>query len=143
MGCDYRGPPAPAPEPDVTPLAAPSEKTSSCQDSCCDSDDAEPLDTTASGHKEPIPEKSDDCCSSGKCADNKSKNHTDAPDCCRGKVSPCCDTSCLDRLAMRECDMSATAGPGPNNQPNGEYPLFENGIQRFLTPFSLRWTYRP
>lgn len=27
----------------------------------------------------------------------------DAPDCCAGKTSPCCDTSCLDRLAVREC----------------------------------------
>ncbi|KAI3091938.1 hypothetical protein CBS147333_10280 [Penicillium roqueforti] len=116
MGCDYCGLPAQAPEPDVTPPAATSEKTSSCQDSCCDSDDAEPLDTTAPGQKAPTPEKADDCCSPGKCADNK--NHTDAPDCCRGKVSPCCDTSCLDRLAMRECEMSATAAPGPNSQPN-------------------------
>ena len=141
MGCDYCGPPAPAPEPDVTPLAAPSEKTSSCQDSCCDSDDAEPLNTTVSGQKEPAPEKPDDCCFPGKCADNKTENNTDAPDCCRGKISPCCDTSCLDRLAMRECEMSATTAPGPSSQPNSEYPLFENGVQRFLTPFSLRWSY--
>ncbi|KAM3429572.1 hypothetical protein NHJ13734_008114 [Beauveria thailandica] len=28
----------------------------------------------------------------------------DAPDCCAGKSSPCCDTSCLDRIAMRECE---------------------------------------
>ncbi|KAJ5533140.1 hypothetical protein N7494_009692 [Penicillium frequentans] len=118
MGCDYNGLPVPAPEPDITLLAAPSEKTSSCQDSCCDSDDAKPLDTTASGQKEPTPEKPDDCCSPGKCADNKTENHTDAPDCCRGKVSPCCDTSCLDRLAMRECEVSATAAPCPNSQPN-------------------------
>ncbi|KAM3471448.1 hypothetical protein MY5147_005814 [Beauveria neobassiana] len=27
-----------------------------------------------------------------------------APDCCAGKSGPCCDTSCLDRLAMRECE---------------------------------------
>ncbi|KAJ5652736.1 hypothetical protein N7507_010162 [Penicillium longicatenatum] len=112
MGCDYCGPP------DATPLAAPSEKTSSCQDSCCDSDDAKPLDTTASGLKEPTPEKPDDCCSPGKCADSKAENPTDAPACCRGKVSPCCDTSCLDRLALRECEVSATAVPGPSSQPN-------------------------
>ena len=138
MGCDYCSPPAPGPEPD-TPLAAPSEKTSSCQDSCCDSDDAEPLDTTASGQKVAPREKQDDCCSPRKCEDNKTENHTNAPDCCHGKVSPCCDTFCLDRLAMRECELSAAAGPGSNS----EYPRFENGVQRFLTPFSLRWSYRP
>ncbi|EJP65280.1 copper-transporting ATPase [Beauveria bassiana ARSEF 2860] len=27
-----------------------------------------------------------------------------APDCCAGKSGPCCDTSCLNRLAMRECE---------------------------------------
>ncbi|KAI2671307.1 hypothetical protein LCP963914a_9668 [Penicillium roqueforti] len=116
MEGDYCGLPTPAPEPNVTALAAPSEKPSSCQDSCCDSDDTE--HTPAPGQKTPAPEKLDDCCSPEKCADNKSENHTDAPDCCRGKVSPCCDTSCLDRLAMRECEMSAMAAPGPNSQPN-------------------------
>ena len=120
MGCDYCCPPAPAPESDVSPLAAPSKKTTGCHDSCCDSDDAEPLDTKASGQKEPTAEKPDDCCSPSKCADNRTENHTDTPDCCRGKVSPCCDTSCLDLLAMRECETSGTAGPGPNSQPNSE-----------------------
>lgn len=122
MGRDYCGPPAPASEPDVTPLAAPNVKTSSCQDSCCDSDDVEPLDTTASGQKEHTPEKLDGCCSPGKCADNKTENHIDVPDCCRGKVNPCCDTSCLDRLAIRECEMSGTAASGPKGQQNSEYP---------------------
>ncbi|KXG47943.1 uncharacterized protein PGRI_018130 [Penicillium griseofulvum] len=96
MGCDYYGP-----EPDIMPLEAPSEKTS-----------------TASGREELTPENPDDCCSSGDCADNKPHNHTDVPDCCCGKVSPCCDTSCLDRLAMRECGMSATATRGLNIHPN-------------------------
>jgi Cu2+-exporting ATPase len=137
MGCDYYGSPALAPEPNVTSLAAPSEKTGSCQDSCCDIDDDEPLDTTASGQIELTPEKPDDCCSPSKCADSKTENHTDAPDCCRGKVSPCCDTSCLDRLAMRECEMSATAAPGLNSKPDSEFLLSEKGFQRFLTPFSL------
>ncbi len=133
MGSDYYGPRASTPEPDVTSLVTPSEKTSSCRNSCCDSDVAEPLDT-ASGQKELTPEKSDDCWSPGKYTDNKTENHTDAPDCCRGKGSPCCDTSCLDRLAMRECEMSAKDAPGPSGKLNSEYPLFENGVQRFLTP---------
>jgi Cu2+-exporting ATPase len=128
MGCDYYGPPALAPELDVTSLAPPSEKTSSCQDSCCDIDDSEPLNTTAWGQKELTPEKTDDYCSPGKCADSKTENHTDAPDCCRGKFSPCCDTSCLDRLAMRECEMSATTAPSLNSKANSEYLHVENGF---------------
>lgn len=115
MGCHYYSVPASVPEPNVTPT----EETSSCKDSCCDSDDAEPVDTTALGYGEPTQEKSDDCYSPNKCSDN-TENDTDAPDCCRGKIRPCCDTSCLDRLAMRECEMSAAAIPGPNGQPNSE-----------------------
>ncbi|EWY79822.1 Cu2+-exporting ATPase [Fusarium oxysporum NRRL 32931] len=118
MGCDCCGPPAPAPEPVAVPIAAPIEETSSCQDSCCDGDDAEPLDTKAPGQGEPTRENPDDCCSFRKCADEKPEDDTDAPDCCLGKVSPCCDTSCLDRLAMRECEMSAASAPGPNAQTN-------------------------
>ncbi|KAJ5189677.1 hypothetical protein N7491_008278 [Penicillium cf. griseofulvum] len=83
------------------PPEAPSKKTS-----------------TASGQKEFTPENPDGCCSPSKCTDDKPQDHTDVPDCCRGKVSPCCDTSCLDRLAIRECEMSAKAAPGPNIQPN-------------------------
>ncbi|KAI3567764.1 p-type copper atpase [Fusarium oxysporum f. sp. albedinis] len=118
MGCDCCGPPAPAPEPVAAPITAPIEETSSCQDSCCHGGDidAECLETKGPGQGEPNQEKPDDCCSSGKCGDDKSKDDTDAPDCCRGKVGPCCDTSCLDRLAMRECEMSAVAAPGANAQ---------------------------
>ncbi|KAH8654673.1 putative copper-transporting ATPase [Ilyonectria robusta] len=118
MGYDCCGPPAPATEPVAAPIAAPIEETSSCQDSCCDGgdSDAEPLETKDPGQGEPNQDKPDDCCSSGKCADDKAKDDTDAPDCCRGKVGLCCDTSCLDRLAMRECEMSAVAAPGANAQ---------------------------
>ncbi|KAM0244231.1 hypothetical protein ACHAP5_006444 [Fusarium lateritium] len=120
MGCDCCGPPALATEPVVAPIAAPIEETSSCQDSCCDGGDSDdqPPETMDPGQGEFNHSKLDDCCSSGKCADDdKAKDDTDAPDCCRGKVSPCCDTSCLDRLAMRECEMSAVTAPGANACP--------------------------
>jgi Cd2+-exporting ATPase len=110
MGCDCCGPPAPIPEPVAAPDAALVKETSSCQDSCCDGDDAEPLEIMAPGQGEPTQEKPG-CCSSSKCADDKAQDVTDAPACCRGKVSPCCDASCIDRLAMRECEVSASAGP--------------------------------
>lgn len=29
-------------------------------------------------------------------------------ECCEGKSSPCCNETCLDRLAMRECDMGSS-----------------------------------
>jgi Cu2+-exporting ATPase len=122
MGCDCCGSLAPATEPVAAPIAAPIEETSSCQDSCCgggDSDD-EPLETKDPGQGEPNQGKPEDCCSSGKCADDKAKDDTDAPDCCRGKVGRCCDTSCLDRLAMRECEISAVAAPGANAQAKSE-----------------------
>ncbi|KAI5456881.1 p-type copper atpase [Mariannaea sp. PMI_226] len=118
MGCDCCSPPAPAPEPVSAPIADQIEVTSSSQDSCCDGGDsnAEPLETKDPGQEEPSQEEPDDCCSSGKCADNKAKDDTDAPDCCRGKVGPCCDISCLDRLAMRECEMSAVTATRANAQ---------------------------
>ncbi|KAI9037831.1 cation-transporting P-type ATPase PCA1 [Aspergillus affinis] len=108
MGFDCCGSPAPAPEPDVTPIVTSTAETNSC--TFC------PPDTTTPAHREPIQEKSDSSCSPGKCSDNKTENDTDAPDCCRGKVGPCCDMSCLDRLAMRECEIGAAAPPGPNGQ---------------------------
>ncbi|PCG88282.1 Hypothetical protein PENO1_111130 [Penicillium occitanis (nom. inval.)] len=119
MGYDYCLP-ASAPEPDVTPTAALTEETSRCKDSCCDGKDPEPLDITAPGRGEPTQEDPDDCYSANKCSDNKPEDGTDAPDCCCGTVRPCCDMSCLDRLAMRECEMSAAATPSANGHPNSE-----------------------
>ena len=81
---------------------------------------AEPLDTTAPAHGKLNRGKTDDCCSPGRLSGNKAENDTDAPDCCRGKVRPCCDAFCLDLLALRECEMSTAAAPTPNVQPNSE-----------------------
>ncbi|ETS86331.1 hypothetical protein PFICI_00159 [Pestalotiopsis fici W106-1] len=41
----------------------------------------------------------DGCCVESARADKEPKQ----PACCDGKTSPCCDTSCLDRIAAREC----------------------------------------
>lgn len=93
MGCDCCGPPAPTPEPVAAPIAAPIEGDEPLPDSCCDDgdsdSDAEPLETKDPGQGQPNQEKPDDCCSSGKCADNEAKDDTDTHDCCRGKVGPC------------------------------------------------------
>ncbi|KAJ6027987.1 hypothetical protein N7540_003563 [Penicillium herquei] len=103
QSCD---PLALASQPDLTPSAAPSEGTSSCKKSCS-GDKA--LDSMA--QTQPIQEEPDDIYSSGKFAGNEIVNHSSVPDCCHGKVAPCCDTSCLDRLAMRASATSAAAGP--------------------------------
>ncbi|TQV97503.1 heavy metal translocating P-type ATPase [Cordyceps javanica] len=75
MGSDCCAPTAVDAAPAVTP------KAEVCRDRCCgDSNNA----TLA--------------------VDNsKDKGKDNDPDCCAGKTAPCCDTSCLDRLAMREC----------------------------------------
>lgn len=42
----------------------------------------------------------DTCCASSKPVATDAND----PPCCKGKASPCCDASCLDRLARRSCD---------------------------------------
>ena len=116
MGCDCCGTPAPAIGPDLTPITTRLEEKSSCGDSCCDSNDTKALENTGADQEEPISEKSDNLCSNNESKDNKTED--DAPDCCRGKGHPCCDASCLDRLAMRECEISAVADPGLTGQAN-------------------------
>ncbi|KAI8723263.1 HMA domain-containing protein [Fusarium sp. LHS14.1] len=115
MGCDCcpRPDPAPAPEPVVTQAPVQVEDNTSCQDSCCDDGESE----TSQGNA--VPQEADDCCTSGSCADEKPKDDSDAPDCCRGKISPCCDASCLDRIAMRECKMSAANLTGHSKDATG------------------------
>lgn len=113
-------PTVPASESGVAPSTVPGKETSGCKNSCCDRNDAKPLDNMdpALAQEKLIQEESDEFHSPGKYTDSRTNNDNDAPDCCRGKVRPCCDTSCLDRLAMRECAMSA-----PHNQtgqPNSE-----------------------
>ncbi|UKZ95705.1 uncharacterized protein TrAFT101_010524 [Trichoderma asperellum] len=118
MGYDCCGQQAPAPEILAESIEAPVEQTNGYQQSRSDDHCPETLDTKSPGQGERTQGTSDDCCSSGKCVDDKTEHDTDAPDCCRGKVSPCCDTSCLDRLAMRECEMNAATVLGLDTQPN-------------------------
>jgi Cu2+-exporting ATPase len=43
-------------------------------------------------------------CSSTLPSSNSAPTDSKAPDCCSGMPAPCCDETCLDRLALRECD---------------------------------------
>ncbi|ROW00724.1 hypothetical protein VSDG_03321 [Cytospora chrysosperma] len=79
------------------PVAAASED--SCKDACC-SENKPAVDACCS-------EKETACCSEKKPAVEDPNN----PSCCEGKPSPCCDVSCLDRLAARECKEEAGTTP--------------------------------
>lgn len=70
-----------------------------CSLGCCDKQ--EPVPAEEGIVHTPDKDCSDNCCSA--------KSDPKSPECCRGKPAPCCDESCLDRLALRECD--STAGP--------------------------------
>jgi Cu2+-exporting ATPase len=43
-------------------------------------------------------------CSSTLPSSNFAPTESRAPECCSGMSAPCCDETCLDRLALRECD---------------------------------------
>ncbi|KAI1014731.1 hypothetical protein LB503_003687 [Fusarium chuoi] len=95
MGCDCCGPPAPAAESVTAETPPPSD---------IGSDAATEVKEEESANKE----WDDDCCATGSCEE---PNKDDAPECCRGKTSPCCNASCIDRIAIRECELSASHKP--------------------------------
>ncbi|KAJ6790263.1 hypothetical protein PWT90_06579 [Aphanocladium album] len=73
-----------------------------------------------------------DCCNDTSSSRNTFKdaaaaitaNGTDSSvmDCCRGKPSPCCDESCLDRLALRECTEGSCCGKPAQCKSAGKLP---------------------
>ncbi|KAL5333112.1 E1-E2 ATPase-domain-containing protein [Aspergillus crustosus] len=98
--------------------------------SCCDASDTM-MATSACGANKAKPVidarctsqtsdklSKDACCSRSKVDD---KENNDRPSCCQGKPSPCCDTSCLDRIAFRECNQGQPSQISKcsitNNQP--------------------------
>lgn len=54
-----------------------------------------------------VPAEAD--CNEGCCSERTALEAEDPsnPSCCKDKVSPCCDVSCIDRIALRECDVSS------------------------------------
>ncbi|RFU74459.1 copper-translocating p-type atpase [Trichoderma arundinaceum] len=84
-----------------------------CQDSCCGDPAEEQRDDA--GCEDQDVGLNDDCCapqpaksscSKGCCSKIESpcSDNARAPACCEGKTAPCCDQTCLDRLALRECE---------------------------------------
>ncbi|PTB74191.1 heavy metal translocatin [Trichoderma longibrachiatum ATCC 18648] len=88
-----------------------SDEEQSCEDSCCGGGD-KVQDEPACQNKSKAANLEDDCCAprpscNKSCCSIKERPCPDdepKPDCCKGKSSPCCDQTCLDRLALRECE---------------------------------------
>ncbi|KAI8963339.1 heavy metal translocatin [Daldinia sp. FL1419] len=67
----------------------------SCRDSCCDAEQG--AGGKLDGPAEDLPRNAckDACCLT-------TKSDITEPSCCEGKQKPCCDTTCIDRLVIRE-----------------------------------------
>ncbi|KAK7429941.1 hypothetical protein QQZ08_003563 [Neonectria magnoliae] len=125
MACDCCGPPAQSLEPIQTQLEVQDDGASGCcSDESCDgggdavgstSEETKPQDT---GEKAPV-----DLFDAGKNIEDMASEDTAVPSCCRGIQAPCCDVSCLDRLALRECE---------KNSPTAQVDGISSG-----TPFSF------
>ncbi|KAL3489619.1 E1-E2 ATPase-domain-containing protein [Aspergillus germanicus] len=91
--------------PDIGPTA--------CSKGCCGESNIPAQKPILCGQNKP---KQDICCAGpscneiNDCADDdlsepgSLEEDPNDPSCCRGKANPCCDASCLDRIAFRECD---------------------------------------
>lgn len=135
-------------------------KEDTCQDACCIEDK---LSTTAKDH--PNADCQDGCCGEEQtfqvsveesaaacedacCSSNKTPpKEVDAPACCAGKSSPCCDVSCLDRLADRECKEQGTIGNNNGKPPESpaycHSPSHPNTKQFFLNLYKTSPAHPP
>jgi hypothetical protein len=87
-----------------------------CQDACCNGPTKKTKGSVGSGAKDI--KIDDNCCCvndhdcrSGCCSVPEPSQVEDPndPSCCKGSPLPCCDVSCLDRLALRACDSARQA----------------------------------
>lgn len=84
-----------------------------CQDGCC----AEKQRSTTTT-KKPNAGRQDACSSSSSRSEKSVAKEREDPACCAGRPSPCCDVSCLDRLAGRECEQQGTTCSGRHSLPS-------------------------
>lgn len=86
-----------------------------CQKECCVGSTEKPLDSDNGSCGRGDITAVDECCtpksndhhckkSCGAEPDPPPVEEPNNPSCCKGKASPCCDVSCLDHLALRECE---------------------------------------
>ncbi|KAF6807876.1 P-type cation-transporting ATPase 2 [Colletotrichum sojae] len=92
-----------------------------CKKGCCGSSETKPVDSCGSNATAKKPKAKDDC-NKGCCSSATSvKPQMDkAPSCCEGKTSPCCDSTCIDRLALRECTSKKPAGSRSSEKTSGD-----------------------
>ncbi|KAK4149377.1 E1-E2 ATPase-domain-containing protein [Chaetomidium leptoderma] len=116
-GCCGKSAPAPPEHCNDNPPPAPLQDD---RDSCCDNAnlmaDKDPDQPGLTGAVRDESTEDDDCCAPKPAASGCKKGCCSAPKppprpddtpvstCCEGKAAPCCDQSCLDRLALRECE---------------------------------------
>lgn len=86
-----------------------------CEDACCGGDDAVSTARSDAGAS-----CKDACCNDEKPEPEDPNN----PSCCKGKSSPCCDASCVDRLVARE-----NTGQAAGSSTKG----FESTRQKYAT----------
>ncbi|KAK4249849.1 E1-E2 ATPase-domain-containing protein [Corynascus novoguineensis] len=99
--------------------ASPQDDRNSCGGAGDNDDDDDDDDYEKEEEEKPTPAEEDKCCvpepksaaaecQSGCCSAPKPPppEDTPVPGCCEAKSAPCCDESCLDRLALRECEKS-------------------------------------
>lgn len=52
------------------------------------------------------------------------------PSCCRDKPSPCCDVSCVDRVALGECDKGQILSPNDASPSKSKLAISHYGPNR-------------
>ncbi|KAI1105184.1 heavy metal translocatin [Jackrogersella minutella] len=83
-----------------------------CQDSCCEAQDEEVTEDRCGLPKNnPSDTCKDSCCSAA-------ESDAIEPPCCKGKQSPCCDATCIDRLVLRECADESEKGDDTTLSPS-------------------------
>lgn len=130
---DHHAPSIKAPADASCDNDSPGFRPEACGGSCCNDQPAEPLCNTDTSPRDDLAKS---CCDgslaieAGGAKDNTSLKacrtsgyfstlqpsapapaELKASECCRGKPAPCCDESCLDRLALRECVTAPDAPP--------------------------------
>ncbi|KAK3369685.1 copper-translocating P-type ATPase [Lasiosphaeria ovina] len=78
-----------------------------CQDGCCD-------EASQAGQDNVNGAKTGRGVGASYCTPDAASKEPQTPECCENKQSPCCDETCLDRLALRACeDKNRGAKPKP------------------------------
>ncbi|KAF2828028.1 copper-translocating P-t [Ophiobolus disseminans] len=93
-----------APTPELVPVEE-GGSAIDCEDDCCQPQPKAGANGSDAGSAKDA-SMEDGCCSSRPV--NVEPQNLKRPSCCEGKSSPCCDSSCIERLALRECATEST-----------------------------------